>query len=88
MTIRGIGCVILFSLVVIACTQTATTTLVTQPSPTLFPTPTPAPQIRVTPLKPGENPWRVLAGDQSPVVNLLTAHPTQPGWIYAVPGHD
>ena len=88
MTIRGIGCVILFSLVVIACTQTATTTLVTQPSPTLFPTPTPAPQIRVTPLKPGENPWRVLAGDQSPVVKLLTAHPTQPGWIYAVTGED
>ena len=62
--------------------------LTLMPTPTGIPTSTAIPQIRITPLIPGENPWHVLAADQSPVVKLLTAHPTQPGWIYAVTGED
>ena len=80
--------VILPLLIAIACVQTRATTLVSESAPTPHPSPTPAPQIRVTALKPGENPWQVVAADQSRVVKLLTSHPTQPRWIYVVTGED
>ena len=92
----------LFGFIQTGCTATPTQT--TEPSPTLvpaatdaaFPTlrptlassSTPTPQIRITPLKPGETPWRILARDESDIVKLLTVHPTQPGWIYAAAGED
>ena len=99
LTINLVG---LFAFIQTGCTATPTQTSVPSPRPvpvataaaiptlraTLAPFPTPTPQIRITPLKPGENPWRVLAGGQSPVVKLLTAHPTQPGWIYTVTVED
>ena len=88
MHVRGMALVAIALGLGIGCTSASQSSPTSTPTPAMTPTSTPAPQVRITPLKPGENPWHMLALGGRSAVKLLTSHPTYPGRVYVVAGED